>query len=364
VPRHMCEHSLNHPNNISTNSAPPLLSANTMAPDGTVRAKLTAAATLPNALGFVFGCVSMAALDVWKAEDNEGIAALFDYVIPGGALCALFVALALGVRSAIQFSEERCFKASHLPRFGRKGMLILSTSILIVSSCVYRSIFIASEGAALCRGSPSVFNAPFSGRMVATVGEMALVAQVTAYLEAAAQRLSVHNHTWASCQRVAFALVTMAEVMSWTGVMTANARFFCVEYILWCLIAVTWAWDAAELVHKSTRWGDLLAHTGVLLGSVGLFLFNACCEIPHFFHNYERVASGSVESTPSLWTCMQDETSPIWVKRLPFFFCYFFGASWCSVALSYRHVCAIEEKMVHRRLVNAGMQTRGALKEA
>ena len=32
----------------------------------------------------------------------------------------------------------------------------------------------------------------------------------------------------------------------------------------------------------------------------------------------------------------QDADGPLWVKRLPFFFCYFFGCSWASVSVSYQ----------------------------
>jgi hypothetical protein len=150
----------------------------------------------------------------------------------------------------------------------------------------------------------------------------------------------VQGRIWNSHRSSIYALVSFAELMSWTGVLTANARFFCAEYTLWCIIALTWAWDSAELVHKSQRWGDLTVHSGLLLVGIGLFLFNACFEIPHFFSNYERASAGTDESGSGLWTCLQDEASPIWLKRLPFFFCYFFGCSWCSVALSYSHISA------------------------
>merc|ERR1712167_370486 len=101
---------------------------------------------------------------------------------------------------------------------------------------------------------------------------------------------------------------------------------------MWMLIAVTWAWDSAELMHKSKRWADTVTHAGILLAGTSLFAFNAFFEIPHFFL-YQRDAP---EEVKGIWECFQDHDSPIWLKRLPFFFSYFYGCSWFSVALSYR----------------------------
>ena len=65
--------------------------------------------------------------------------------------------------------------------------------------------------------------------------------------------------------------------------LSGNSRFFCAEYCLWCLLALAWSWDAAELLHLSKRRGDVVMHSGLLLGALGLLLFNLVHEIPHFF---------------------------------------------------------------------------------
>lgn len=95
-----------------------------------------------------------------------------------------------------------------------------------------------------------------------------------------------------------------------------------------------WAWDGAELLHKSKRWGDLCVHAALLLTGLVLLGFNLCLEIPHFFANSER--SGGADGGATMFECIQDKQSPLWMKRLPFFFCYFFASSWASVALTYR----------------------------
>ena len=129
--------------------------------------------------------------------------------------------------------------------------------------------------------------------------------------------------------------VLFAESMSWSGVLSGNSRFFCAEYVLWMVIASTWAWDAAELLHKSARWSDQVAHAGLMVGALLLFLFNAVHEIPHFIF-YHREGEAAAKDFVGIWECHQHRDSPLWLKRLPFFFCYFIGCSWSSVALTYR----------------------------
>ena len=110
---------------------------------------------------------------------------------------------------------------------------------------------------------------------------------------------------------------------------------------------MAWAWDTAECLNKSRRWGDLAMHSGLLVLSLGLFSFNMFFEIPHFYKNYSRAAAGMEDDTvaseaTSMFECMQDPDGPIWVRRLPFFFCYFFGCSWSSVLICYRYLGTLD----------------------
>ena len=62
---------------------------------------------------------------------------------------------------------------------------------------------------------------------------------------------------WTSVPFSTLGPVLVAEAMSWTGVLSGDSKFYCAEYVLWMLIAFTWAWDAAEigpldtLVHRT-----------------------------------------------------------------------------------------------------------------
>lgn len=245
--------------------------------------------------------------------------------------------------------------SSYSSSLTRSTSLVAGTSVLFAFSCAYRALNIADEGAAACRSLPSLFNAPASGRTVATVGEISLVYQLSVYMHETANRLGVTSSLSSSLIRrlttipfTTIAPVLLAECMSWSGVLSGVSKFYCVEYVLWMVVALSWAWDGAALLgHTPQRFGDRLVHAGIMLAGLALFAFNALFEIPHFF-SYQRdptVANQQVLPT-GIWECYQQHDSPLWWKRLPFFFCYFIGCAWASVALTYRFVFAAT---YHRR---------------
>ena len=184
-------------------------------PAGTLRALLLRACSpsflIPSSLGLACAATGCYAAGVWRTEDKPGLNLLLDTIVPVGAGCACFIAAVLLLRLAAHVFEERCRNPGQ-PTFGRKGLILATGSLLIVASCFYRSLFIASEGAALCRGTPSRFNAPVAGRSVATIGEIALVVQVAAYISATRSRLGVKGWAWADHAAFAYAPVVLAEV--------------------------------------------------------------------------------------------------------------------------------------------------------
>ena len=92
---------------------------------------------------------------------------LFDYLIPGLAGAALLVTVLLAARAIAAASA-----LGAPPRFGRKSLVATGSAVLFAFSCFYRALNIADEGAAMCRGAPTPFNAPAAGRFVATIGEV------------------------------------------------------------------------------------------------------------------------------------------------------------------------------------------------
>ncbi len=274
--------------------------------------------------------------------------AVYDVFLPTISSAALAFVLVLIVRQVLSTVQGRLDTRGRLPKFGRKGLIISACSALFAASCVYRAIFVADEGASLCRSAASRFNAPASGRLIATIGELALVAQLRAYLVDTAARLGVREEsTFSRRKRNTMLPAVAAETLSWCGVLSGVPQFYCAEYLLWCVIGAEWAWDAAELLHKSNRRGDGTMHASILIGSISLLAFNVLHELPHFFyhhpiqHEVSPVAE-TFEAPPSPppkspWTCVHDHDSTIWTTRLPFFVCYFFVCSWCSVGIAARY---------------------------
>lgn len=265
---------------------------------------------------------------------DEPLEWIYSCLLPRAAALSLFVVALLFARAMASTAETtKVIKARKLPSFGRKALLITGCSFLFAASCLYRALNIADEGAFLCRGPRSVFNAPAAGRAVATIGELALVIQIGSYLEDTARRLGLRRAC--ACHSLPPAII--AECCSWMGVLMGMSTFFCAEYLCWVVIAAMWAWDAAELLHMSSRRGDALIHATLVGASLALVIFNLVHELPHFFvaQPLNNVASEPARPTP--FTCTQDADSPIWFDRLPFFVVYYLGASACSAMLAARY---------------------------
>ena len=272
---------------------------------------------------------------------------LFDFLIPFLSGLSFLVAVVLTFRA---ITRTACTNNSTTTttRPGRKAILIASSSLVFSLSTFYRALNIASEGAAVCREKPSAFNAPITGRTIATFGEIALVVQASLFIEEASIRLNTSRGPWAYVFSTYTSLdfstvlpVLFAEVFSWSGVLRIageqSSLFFCAEYIMWMFIAFTWAYDSAELLHKSTLFMDSVSFCVLMLTGVILFLFNAVLELPHFFSGAERDPN-----QPGIFECIQKHDSPLWKKRLPFFVMYFIGASWIAVGGSFRFLRTIQ----------------------
>ena len=266
---------------------------------------------------------------------TDPLAFIYDCIVPRASALSFFAVSLLLLRSLAKALQKRACSRK-LQDFGRKGLIITGSSCLFAASCVYRAINIADEGAFLCRGPRTVFNVPVAGRAVATIGEVALVFQLRNYVEDTARRLTLNGRCASS---FSIRPVIAAEMCSWIGVLSGTSWFFCVEYMLWVIIAAMWVWDTAELFHRSTRRGDALVHALLLAASLGLIAFNIGHELPHFFtaQPLNADADSQAPARPTPFACTQDADSPIWQARLPFFVTYMIGASTLSVALAARY---------------------------
>jgi hypothetical protein len=262
--------------------------------------------------------------------------AIYGRIVPTFAGLSLAVALLIVSRSTGRRLGHRISK--RWPQFGRKGLLISGAAMTFAFSCFYRALNIADEGAYLCRGPPTIFNAPAAGRFVATIGELALVVQLTVYLDDTSRRLGVTKPGFSSNYYSTMIPALIGETCSWLGVLLSTSAFFCLEYIMWIIIGGIWAWDGAECLHRSIRRGDIITHATIVIGGLSLILFNLLHELPHFWVAKplapERPNGGSLSR---VWVCTADHDSHIWTERIGFFVSYFICASWAATSLAGRY---------------------------
>merc|ERR1719326_155238 len=173
-------------------------------------------------LGALRGEALRGGLHAWWSHKDLITSALLDYVVPFSSGIALFTSSLLAI-CQVNRSVQRAWKGERRALFSRKGLVVSLTSFVFAISCFYRAVFVADEGAGLCRGAPSFFNAPVSGRLVATVGEIALVSQLSSYISGTARRLDAKVTTWAACRRFTLLPVAIAECFSWLGVLSTIA---------------------------------------------------------------------------------------------------------------------------------------------
>ena len=317
--------------------------------DGATKTTLTA--LVGDFLTVSIACAAILTAIAWYSVKQEStssdvsttlLSILFDFLIPTLSGMSFIVAAVITFRAC---TKAVCSTTTAKP--GRKAILVASSAFVFAFSTFYRALNIASEGAALCRSKPTAFNAPITGRTIATFGEIALVVQASLFIEEGAIRLKTTRGFWdrfcTSITHTHFSTVIpvfFAEIFSWSGVLRlageSSSLFFCAEYLMWMLIAFTWAWDCAELLHKSTNFMDSVSFCVLMLTGIILFFFNAVLELPHFFSGADRDSN-----TPGLWACVQKHDSPLWKKRLPFFVMYFIGASWIATAGAYRFLRTI-----------------------
>jgi len=273
----------------------------------------------------------------------------------GGGCSAFFLSSASSSPSSASSSSSCSSSTSSFSATGdeknveklalrRRGLWVSTASVLFAFACLYRSLNIADEGAAMCRGRPTSFNAPVSGRLVATVGEIALVLQVQLFITETTLRLGAQARLFAAMFKRILRIpyqnvwpVLIAEALSWQGVLSGNSKFYCAEYVLWLLVAIAWMWDGMEIYKKSLGKIDRLVGVSLLVAGFGLFCFDALYEIPHFFA-YHREGTAASALPTGIWECLQEKDSPLWLKRLPFFFIYFVCCSWGSVIMAQRFV--------------------------
>jgi hypothetical protein len=202
---------------------------------------------------------------------------------------------------------------------------------IYVAGCAFRSFLPMIDVPRLCLHETAVSRI-FVGRAVATVAELAFVAQWALLLrEAGAVRAA----------RAVLGLIAGAEALSWLAVLTTNEVFHAGENALWTITALIGAvFLASRARHQSQRAGSLIVLA--LVFAAAYILFMIVYVVPMYVtrwsvdlaagRDYLSLADG-VRATLALCTVERDWHA--WWQDALWLTPYFTLAVWMSIALAH-----------------------------
>jgi hypothetical protein len=214
----------------------------------------------------------------------------------------------------------------------RRTLLILSG--IYVAGCAFRSALPMLDVQRICLGD-TVLSRIVIGRSIATVAELAFVAQWALLLREAAGR-----EPRLFVRQAALALLPLgvaAETASWLGVMTRDNLLHAVENSLWTLgAALVLVALVALLDHADRRRRAAIA---VGIAAVSAYLaFMVAVDVPMYLERW-RQASGeaalplAVGFQEVLRRCTPTPAIAAWRADIPWLTLYFSAGVWLSIAL-------------------------------
>jgi hypothetical protein len=240
---------------------------------------------------------------------------------------------------------------SHNDGVSRRRRWQLFLSALFVFGCAFRSAFPRGEGQRIVLYDGWISNA-FLGRAVATVAELALVAQWTLVLQAYTR--GVQSRFGIIASRVLLPAIAVAECFSWYSALTTNFIGSVIEESLW---AASGALMTAVLIHvwqrqhrASPRFGRRFLAAAIAL-NCAYVVFMCTVDVPMYLRRwradtragarYYTVAAGYHDSLRRwIVTRRWDD----WVEEIPWMSLYFSAGVWISIALVRAPTLAREEE--------------------
>ena len=225
-----------------------------------------------------------------------------------------FLSLAGGVNIALWLYAWQHVAADRSPLLWLAG--------IYVAGCAFRCFLPMIDVPRLC-----VYRTPvsriFIGRSVATVAELAFVAQWALLLhEAGARRAAL----------AVVALIVAAEVLSWLAVLVRNDLFHAAENALWTLTA---ALAVGFFATRSTSPGAVLMAAGCAATYIGFMLLYV---VPMYVQRW-RAGSDSLEFGEGLRSalalCRIERDWELWRGDALWLTPYFTAAVWLSLGLAF-----------------------------
>jgi hypothetical protein len=207
-----------------------------------------------------------------------------------------------------------------------------------VFGCAFRSVLPRADVQRICLFD-TWWSSVLVGRTVATLAEMAFVAQWAIVIYALAV---AHDTDWSKLvARIILPIIFVAECFSWYAVITTNYLGNTIEESLWAFTYLLIMTAIIGLRPKLT--GALkLGCNFAIVGCVLYILFMVAVDVPMYFNRWQADLAAGKETFGFLaglndlntrWVVTHDITE--WRTEIPWMSLYFSVAVWISLALCF-----------------------------
>jgi len=215
----------------------------------------------------------------------------------------------------------------------RRWLLLLSAGY--AAGCAFRSVFPMVDVERMCLHD-NWLSYIFIGRTVATVAELCFAMQWTLLLQEGGS----------GCRPAAFAarlimpLIVLAEVFSWSAVITSNYLLHAIENSLWA-VAAALALAGFLSLHRISAAGTARFLKAASACAGTYLVFMATVDVPMYLSRWQTVKAGdgSLPLDEGLRTlvqrCIVVHDWSAWREDVPWLTLYFTVAVWISIALAH-----------------------------
>ena len=243
--------------------------------------------------------------------------------------------LLLWILSARMLARRSVNMPAGVYRQRRIGLIL---ALLYVSGCAFRSYFPVADVPRICLVD-SWLSSIVLGRSVATVAELALIAQCALLLYEAGKAGEVRLTVMIS--RLLLPIIIVAELFSWYAIISTNYAGAVIEEFLWTLGALLMI--VGLIAIRSQVSHSLKPYIfSTLAFSVAYVVFMVSVDIPMYFsrmqmdlaagREYLSLASGLADAGGR---CNATAEWELWQDELKWLLPYFTVAVWFSIALTH-----------------------------
>jgi hypothetical protein len=207
---------------------------------------------------------------------------------------------------------------------------------LFVVGCAFRSLLPRSEGQRICLYDAWMSSAVL-GRIVATVAELALVAQFTLVVRQAAR--AAHSRYANVVAWSLLPLIAVAEVCSWYTTLTTNFMGSVIEETIWAATAALMISAFLITRRRVARAGRMFINLAIAL-STAYIIFMTTIDVPMYWRRWKGDHAAHKASLPVAAGWQDAITRRVvtrrwedWREEIPWMSLYFSVGVWISLSL-------------------------------